>query len=155
MSGRQLMAKEQIGNCWTLWILMPHIIFRLLVASWYKNIHDKQCWMKPKRAEVELTPCGSKASEVSRALDELAVPGTTSAKWFYDCAWVPILWGHLWGFIYQLWLSRALGGSLCSCPILSLETRVTPWSQVSWQRNCEMSWNPELRRVPDNSFTSN
>lgn len=40
VNGRQLMAKEQIGNCWMLWILTTHITFRLLLASWHENTHD-------------------------------------------------------------------------------------------------------------------
>lgn len=74
VNGRQLMAKEQIGTCWTLWIPTTHIIVRLFFESWHENIHDKQVLDKTKEGRGWVNPSWIKASEVSRAADELCHP---------------------------------------------------------------------------------
>lgn len=156
VNGRQLMAKEQIGNCWALWVLTTHIILGLLLVSWHENIHNQQCWIKPKRAGVWLTPRGSKPLRSAEPWMSYAVPGAASTHRLYDNKRVPEPLGTPAKVPLPIGADQSSGRCVRSLSHPSIrDSGVSLKSLDLAEKVSNENWKPSTQNwVPENSFPS-
>lgn len=98
------MAESKLETAERWGSLTPHIIFRLLLASWHAK-HSRQVVLdKTKKGRSLGNPSWIKASEVSTASMDCVDLGTASAWWLYDCTGdpEPCVWATCGGILVRV-----------------------------------------------------